>query len=51
MMMILVSGDNYLMLFVGWKVWGCARTADWLWYDKGKDNAGKDHPTGKITRR
>ena len=26
MMMILISGDNYLMLFVGWEGWDCVLT-------------------------
>ena len=50
MMMILVSGDNYLMLFVGWEGVGlCSYLLIGFWYDKdllGRDsdenaNAGK----------
>ena len=38
MMMILVSGDNYLMLFVGWEGVGlCSFLLIGFWYEKGKD--------------
>ena len=41
MMMILVSGDNYLMLFVGWEGVGlCSYLLIGFWYDKGKDGIG-----------
>ncbi len=40
-MMILVSGDNYLMLFVGWEGVGlCSFLLIGFWYDKGKDGIG-----------
>ena len=40
-MMILVSGDNYLMLFVGWEGVGlCSYLLIGFWYDKGKDGIG-----------
>ena len=41
MMMILVSSDNYLMLFVGWEGVGlCSFLLIGFWYDKGKDGIG-----------
>jgi NADH-quinone oxidoreductase subunit L len=40
-MMILVSSDNYLMLFVGWEGVGlCSFLLIGFWYDKGKDGIG-----------
>ncbi len=40
-MMILVSGNNYLMLFVGWEGVGlCSYLLIGFWYDKGKDGIG-----------
>jgi NADH-quinone oxidoreductase subunit L len=37
-MMVLVSADNYLMLFVGWEGVGlCSYLLIGFWYDKGKD--------------
>ncbi|MBN2044681.1 MAG: NADH-quinone oxidoreductase subunit L [Anaerolineales bacterium] len=40
MMMILVSADNYLMLFVGWEGVGlCSYLLIGFWYDKGKGGA------------
>lgn len=40
-MMILVCGDNYLMLFVGWEGVGlCSFLLIGFWYDKGKDGTG-----------
>lgn len=41
MMMILVSSNNYLMLFVGWEGVGlCSFLLIGFWYDKGKDGIG-----------
>jgi NADH-quinone oxidoreductase subunit L len=41
MMMILVSADNYLMLFVGWEGVGlCSYLLIGFWYDKGLDGIG-----------
>jgi NADH-quinone oxidoreductase subunit L len=41
MMMILVSGNNYLMLFVGWEGVGlCSYLLIGFWYEKGKDGIG-----------
>lgn len=41
MMMILISSDNYLMLFVGWEGVGlCSFLLIGFWYDKGKDGIG-----------
>jgi NADH-quinone oxidoreductase subunit L len=49
MMMILVTGDNYLMLFVGWEGVGlCSFLLIGFWYDKGKDSAGQEHPFGNA---
>jgi len=40
-MMILVTGDSYLMLFVGWEGVGlCSFLLIGFWYDKGKDGIG-----------
>jgi NADH-quinone oxidoreductase subunit L len=40
-MMILVSGNNYLMLFVGWEGVGlCSFLLIGFWYEKGKDGIG-----------
>lgn len=40
-MMVLVSSDNYLMLFVGWEGVGlCSYLLIGFWYDKGKDGIG-----------
>ncbi len=40
-MMILVSSDNYLMLFVGWEGVGlCSYLLIGFWYEKGKDGIG-----------
>jgi NADH-quinone oxidoreductase subunit L len=40
-MMILVSADNYMMLFVGWEGVGlCSFLLIGFWYDKGKDGIG-----------
>ena len=48
-MMILVSGDNYLMLFVGWEGVGlCSYLLIGFWYEKGKDSAGREHPIGNA---
>jgi NADH-quinone oxidoreductase subunit L len=41
MMMILVTADNYLMLFVGWEGVGlCSYLLIGFWYEKGKDGIG-----------
>ncbi len=40
-MMVLVSANNYLMLFVGWEGVGlCSYLLIGFWYDKGKDGIG-----------
>ncbi len=40
-MMVLVSGNNYMMLFVGWEGVGlCSYLLIGFWYDKGKDGIG-----------
>ena len=40
-MMVLVSADNYLVLFVGWEGVGlCSYLLIGFWYDKGKDGIG-----------
>jgi NADH-quinone oxidoreductase subunit L len=40
-MMVLVSGDSYLVLFVGWEGVGlCSYLLIGFWYDKGKDGIG-----------
>jgi NADH-quinone oxidoreductase subunit L len=40
-MMILVSADNYMMLFVGWEGVGlCSYLLIGFWYDKGEDGIG-----------
>ncbi len=41
MMMILVTADNYLMMFVGWEGVGlCSYLLIGFWYEKGKDGIG-----------
>ncbi|GAB4525447.1 MAG: NADH-quinone oxidoreductase subunit L [Anaerolineales bacterium] len=41
MMMILVTGDSYAMLFVGWEGVGlCSYLLIGFWYEKGKDGIG-----------
>jgi len=41
MMMVLVSADNYMMLFVGWEGVGlCSYLLIGFWYDKGEDGIG-----------
>ncbi len=41
MMMLLVSADNYLVLFVGWEGVGlCSYLLIGFWYEKGKDGIG-----------
>jgi NADH-quinone oxidoreductase subunit L len=41
MMMILISGSSYLMLFVGWEGVGlCSYLLIGFWYEKGKDGIG-----------
>lgn len=40
-MMVLISSDNYLMLFVGWEGVGlCSYLLIGFWYEKGKDGIG-----------
>jgi NADH-quinone oxidoreductase subunit L len=40
-MMLLVSADNYLMMFVGWEGVGlCSYLLIGFWYEKGKDGIG-----------
>ncbi|MFM8321816.1 MAG: NADH-quinone oxidoreductase subunit L [Chloroflexota bacterium] len=40
-MMVLISGNNYMMLFVGWEGVGlCSFLLIGFWYDKGKDGIG-----------
>ncbi len=40
-MLILVSGNNYLMLFLGWEGVGlCSYLLIGFWFDKGKDGVG-----------
>jgi NADH-quinone oxidoreductase subunit L len=40
-MMLLVSADNYIMLFVGWEGVGlCSYLLIGFWYEKGKDGIG-----------
>jgi NADH-quinone oxidoreductase subunit L len=40
-MMVLVAGDSYLVLFVGWEGVGlCSYLLIGFWYDKGKDGIG-----------
>ncbi len=53
-MMILVSGDNYLMLFVGWEGVGlCSYLLIGFWYEKGKDGIGNSLAAKKamVTNR
>ena len=53
-MMILVSGDNYMMLFVGWEGVGlCSYLLIGFWYEKGKDGIGNAMAAKKamITNR
>ncbi|MEW6716838.1 MAG: NADH-quinone oxidoreductase subunit L [Chloroflexota bacterium] len=46
-MMILVSGDNYLMLFVGWEGVGlCSYLLIGFWYDK--DTLGRDSTANAV---
>ena len=41
MMMILVTADNYLMMFVGWEGVGlCSYLLIGFWFEKGKDGVG-----------
>jgi NADH-quinone oxidoreductase subunit L len=41
MMMVLVTADNYLMMFVGWEGVGlCSYLLIGFWYEKGKDGIG-----------
>jgi NADH-quinone oxidoreductase subunit L len=48
-MMILVSGDSYLTLFVGWEGVGlCSYLLIGFWYEKGEKGAGKDRPEGNA---
>ena len=54
MMMFLVSGDNYLVLFVGWEGVGlCSFLLIGFWYEKGKDGIGNAQAAKKamITNR
>jgi NADH-quinone oxidoreductase subunit L len=53
-MMILVSGDNYLMLFVGWEGVGlCSYLLIGFWYEKGKEGIGNSLAAKKafVTNR
>ena len=53
-MMVLVSADNYLILFVGWEGVGlCSYLLIGFWYDKGKDGIGNTLAAKKafITNR
>jgi len=49
MMMILVSADNYLMLFVGWEGVGlCSYLLIGFWFEKGKDGIGNAQAAKKA---
>jgi len=53
-MMVLVSADNYLMLFVGWEGVGlCSYLLIGFWYEKGKEGIGNSIAAKKafITNR
>jgi len=53
-MMVLVSADNYIMLFVGWEGVGlCSYLLIGFWYEKGKDGIGNAQAGKKafITNR
>jgi NADH-quinone oxidoreductase subunit L len=48
-MMILISGDSYLMLFVGWEGVGlCSFLLIGFWYEKGKDGIGNSMAAKKA---
>lgn len=48
-MMILVSADNYLMLFVGWEGVGlCSYLLIGFWFEKGKDGIGNAQAAKKA---
>jgi NADH-quinone oxidoreductase subunit L len=48
-MMILVSADNYLMLFVGWEGVGlCSYLLIGFWHEKGKDGTGNANAAKKA---
>jgi NADH-quinone oxidoreductase subunit L len=48
-MMILVSADNYLMLFVGWEGVGlCSYLLIGFWYEKGQDGIGNARAAQKA---
>jgi NADH-quinone oxidoreductase subunit L len=48
-MMILVSSDNYLMLFVGWEGVGlCSFLLIGFWFEKGKDGTGNAQAAKKA---
>jgi NADH-quinone oxidoreductase subunit L len=49
MMMILLSADNYLMLFVGWEGVGlCSYLLIGFWFEKGKDGIGNAQAAKKA---
>ena len=53
-MMVLVSADNYLMLFVGWEGVGlCSYLLIGFWFDKGENGTGNSTAANKafITNR